>query len=143
MPKAGVPGAAAAPLPGAGVVATPAARLSEQVAATVLATPGIIRLEPTLRSALRRLAGGAAERVVGAGAAERAATDQLVGVRLVASLVDVTVDVVTSSTVPARVTAELVQQRIVALLADAGLQPGAVTVTVLSVERDRAGAASL
>ncbi|SDS92258.1 hypothetical protein SAMN04488543_2649 [Friedmanniella luteola] len=97
--------------------------LSSSLVTAVLATPGVVRLEPTLQAALRRLGGS-----TGTGATGE------VRVTRRGEIVDLSVDVVTEPDAQARRTAEAVRARLRTLLAEQGLQAGSVSVSVLSIE---------
>ena len=106
--------------------------LRDALAAAAEAVPGVVRLEPTLRNALRRLQVGTTVLANGRGA--RSAAD---GIELHrrGDVVDVHVDVVTAADRPARSTAREVRRALAAVLVGHGLEPGSLTVAVLSVER--------
>lgn len=103
------------------------AELTDEIAAVVVATAGVVRLEPSLKSALGQLA------------VTSKATAAVDGVHVVSrgEVTEVSVDIATSGTLPALASAELVQQRIQDAIRQAGHQPGSVTVSVLAVERDQ------
>ena len=115
------------------------ATLLDSLAAAVLATHGVLRLEPTLQGSLRRL---------------MTATQQLPGPgRLTATVAgferitvthrpgptggaetQLSVDIATSTLAPARQIARAVRQSIVDCLQRNGHQPGLIHVNVLSIE---------
>ncbi|GAA1846421.1 hypothetical protein GCM10009714_30530 [Microlunatus capsulatus] len=99
--------------------------LASALVTAVLATPGVVRLEPTLQAALRRL-----RRDRGAGAGPPGE------LRLTrrGDVVDVGVDLVTAPDAQARRTAEAVRERLRSQLAASGLRVGALSVSVLSIE---------
>lgn len=104
--------------------------LSERLALAVLRTPGVVRLEPTLKHALRRLAVG---RPAGTSAATPPGASPVAdGVRLTvaegtaAAIVDVTI----SSGHQALATAETIQQAGLETLTAALPEPIAVSVVV-------------
>lgn len=106
--------------------------LRDALAGAAEAVPGVVRLEPTLRNALRRLHVGSTVLVNGRGA--RSAGD---GIELHrrADVVDVRVDIVTD---PSRSAAEIARDVRRALVAELGgrrLRAGSIAVAVLSVER--------
>jgi hypothetical protein len=106
--------------------------LRDELAAAAEGVPGVARLEPTLRNALRRLQAGTTVLANGRGA--RSAAD---GIELHRRLdvVDVHVDLVTCAGLPAAATARSVRAAMAAVLRAHDLQPGTLTVAVLSVER--------
>ncbi len=106
--------------------------LRDSLASAATAVPGVVRLEPTLRNALRRLQAGSTVLLNGRGA--RSAADGIELHRRV-DVVDVHVDVVTDPTRPAASTARDVRRALVAVLAGHDLRPGSIRVAVLSVER--------
>lgn len=107
-------------------------QLRDDLAAAAQATPGVVRLEPTLRNALRRLQVGSTVLLNGRGA--RSAAD---GIELHrrADVVDVRVDLVTDTTRSAAETAKDVRRGLVEVLARHAFRPGNLAVAVLSVER--------
>ncbi|MGI3784768.1 MAG: hypothetical protein ACRYG2_28755 [Janthinobacterium lividum] len=106
--------------------------LRDSLAAAASAVPGVVRLEPTLRNALRRLHAGSTVLLNGRGA--RSAADGIELHRRI-DLVDVHVDVVTDPTRPAAATARDVRRTLVEVLVRHDLRPGTIGVAVLSVER--------
>lgn len=106
--------------------------LRDDLAGTAQAVPGVVRLEPTLRNALRRLRVGSTVLLNGSGA--RSAAD---GIELHrrGDVVDVRVEIVTDTTRSAAATARDVRRALVDVLARHDLRPGSVAVAVLSVER--------
>ncbi|GAB2576280.1 hypothetical protein [Microlunatus antarcticus] len=106
--------------------------LRDGLAGAAEAISGVVRLEPTLRNALRRLHVGSTVLLNGKGA--RSAAD---GIELHrrADVVDVHVDVVTDPTRSAAAIARDVRRALVDELATRRLRAGSVTVAVLSVER--------
>ena len=106
--------------------------LRDALATAAQAVPGVVRLEPTLRNALRRLHVGSTVLLNGSGA--RSAGDGIELHRRV-DVVDVHVDVVTGPSRSAAATARDVRRALVAELAPRRLRPGSITVAVLSVER--------
>ena len=106
--------------------------LREELAAASVAVAGVARLEPTLRNALRRLQAGTT--VLLNGRDVRSAAD---GIELHrrGSVVDVHVDVVTDPSRSAAATAREVRRALAAVLVGHGLQAGALSVAVLSIER--------
>ncbi len=106
--------------------------LRNALAAAAVAVDGVVRLEPSLRNALRRLHAGTT--VLAGGRTVRSAAD---GIELHrrSAVVDVHVDVVTAPTRAASTTAREVRGALAAVLREHGLEPGSLTVAVLSVER--------
>lgn len=106
--------------------------LRDSLAAAASAVPGVVRLEPTLRNALRRLQVGSTVLLNGRGA--RSAADGIELHRRV-DVVDVHVDVVTDPCRPAAAIARDVRRALVEVLAHHDLHAGSIGVAVLSVER--------
>lgn len=106
--------------------------LRDALARAAVEVPGVVRLEPTLRNALRRLQAGSTVLLNGRGA--RSAADGIELHRRI-DVVDVHVDLVTDPTRPAAATARDVRHALVAVLARHDLRPGTIAVAVLSVER--------
>lgn len=106
--------------------------LRDELAAAAVGVPGVAHLEPTLRNALRRIQAGTT--VLLNGRSIRSAAD---GIELHrrGTVVDVHVDVVTDPTRPAATTAREVRRALSAVLERHQLQPGALGVAVLSIER--------
>ena len=106
--------------------------LRDELAAAAEDVPGVVRLEPTLRNALRRLHTGTT--VLANGRSARSAAD---GIELHRRLdvVDVHVDLITSADRAAAATARAVRVALSTVLRSHGLEPGSLTVAVLSVER--------
>lgn len=111
----------------------PAARAADELrraaAEAVTALPGVVRLEPTLSNALRRLQAAAVARTTSG----RTAYSAVEGIRLVqhGDRVDIHVDVTLATTEPADVTARLVHDTLESTILSRGLLPGEVTVSVL------------
>jgi hypothetical protein len=106
--------------------------LRDSLAAAATAVPGVVRLEPTLRNALRRLQAGSTVLLNGRGA--RSAADGIELHRRV-DMVDVHVDIVTDRTRSAAVIARDVRRGLVEVLGRHDLRAGSIGVAVLSVER--------
>ena len=106
--------------------------LRDALAGAAQDVPGVVRLEPTLRNALRRLQAGSTVLLNGRGA--RSAAD---GIELHCRIdvVDVHVDLVTGPGRPAADTARDVRRALVAVLAQHDRRAGSIGVAVLSVER--------
>ncbi|MGI3779882.1 MAG: hypothetical protein ACRYG2_03815 [Janthinobacterium lividum] len=106
--------------------------LRDGLASAAEAVPGVVRLEPTLRNALRRLHVGSTVLLNGRGA--RSAAD---GIELHrrADVVDVHVDIVTDPTRSAAAVARDVRRALAGELGRKQLRAGSITVAVLSVER--------
>ena len=106
--------------------------LRDALAAAATAVPGVVRLEPTLRNALRRLHVGSAVLLNGRGAHSAA---EGISLHRRVDVVDVHVDLVTDPTRPAADTARDVRRALVAELGSRQLRAGSIAVAVLSVER--------
>ena len=126
--------------PDTAVVQAADATLADSLAAAVLATPGVLRLEPTLQSSLRRfmaattqhlpIPGGPSGKV--AGSNEITITHRPGPTRLAET--QVSVDIATSPHAPALQIARSVRQSIVDCLQLNRHQPGLIHVNVLSIE---------
>ena len=105
--------------------------LRNELADAATAVVGVARLEPTLTNALRRLAGTT---VLRDGQVVRSAAD---GIELHRhhAVVDVHVDIVTDHGRSAADVARDVRLALLDVLARHTLQPGALTVAVLSIEQ--------
>jgi len=116
------------------------ATLLDSLAAAVLATHGVLRLEPTLQGSLRRLMTATKQRPPGPGrpAATVAGSDRIAVTHRVGPTgwaeTQVSVDIATSSLAPARQIARNVRQSIVDCLQLNGHQPRLIQVNVLSIE---------
>jgi hypothetical protein len=115
------------------------AALLDSLAAAVLATHGVLRLEPTLQGSLRRLM-TATKQLPGPGpltrtvaGSERITVTPRPGPTGRAET-QVSVDIATSTLAPARQIARTVRQSIVDCLQLNGHQPGLIHVNVLSIE---------
>lgn len=108
-------------------------QLAQAAAAAVTALPNVVRLEPTLTNALRRLRNATAGRISTNQEAAYSATD---GIRLArhANLVDIHVDVTVATTQPANLTAHTVHKTLRDIITAHQLTPGEVTVTVLRLQ---------
>lgn len=116
------------------VAPTPAAidhgHLLREAALAVLAVPAVLRLEPTLRSTLHRLQGGA-----NPSRAEKATTvADGISLRRNGAVVDVHVDIAVSPQQPADLTAAAVQLALRSYLRSQQLTAGGITVAVRAVE---------
>ena len=116
------------------------AALLDSLAADVLATHGVLRLEPTLQDSLRRLMTATKQQLPGPGPltaavadSERITVTQRPGPTGRAET-QVSVDIATSTLAPARQIARTVHQSIVDCLQLNRHQPGLIHVNVLSIE---------
>jgi hypothetical protein len=116
------------------------AALLDSLAAAVLATHGVLRLEPTLQGSLRRLMTATKQQLPGSGpltaavaGSERVTVTHRPGPTGRAET-QVSVDIATSTLAPARQIARTVRQSIVDCLQLNGHQPGLIHVNVLSIE---------
>ena len=107
--------------------------LAHAAAVAVAALPGVVRLEPTLTSALRRLRAATAGRVAASEQAAYAATD---GIRLArhGDLVDIHVDITATTATPANLLPQTVPDTRRDTILDHQLTPGDVTVGVLRLQ---------
>jgi hypothetical protein len=116
------------------------ATLLDSLAVAVLATRGVLRLEPTLPGSLRRLMTATKQQPHGPGrlTATVAGSDMITVSHHSGPTgraeTKVSVDIATSSLVPARQIARTVREAIVDCLQLNGHQPGVVHVNVLSIE---------
>ena len=108
-----------------------ASDLRDELAAAAAAVPGVARLEPTLRNALRRLHAGTT--ILRDGRVARSAAD---GIELHRrdAVVDVHVDIVTDPDRSAALVARDVRQALADVIGRHSLQAGSLTVAVLSIE---------
>jgi uncharacterized alkaline shock family protein YloU len=105
--------------------------LRDELARAALAVPGVAKLEPTLQNALRRLQ--ARTTVLRDGRGVRSAADGI-ELRRREDVVDVHVDIVTERGRSAAEVARDVRHTLQDVLVQHGLQPGALTVAVLSID---------
>jgi hypothetical protein len=116
------------------------AALLDSLAAAVLATHGVLRLEPTLQSSLRRLMTATKQQLPGPGplTATVAGSDKITVTHRPGPTgraeTQLSVDIATSTIAPARQIARAVRQSIVDCLQLNGHQPGLIHVNVLSIE---------
>jgi hypothetical protein len=116
------------------------ATLLDSLAAAVLATRGVLRLEPTLQGSLRRLMTATKQRPPGPGrpAATVTSSDKITVTYRFGPTgraeTQISVDIATSTLAPARQIARTVCQSIVDCLQLNGHQPGLIHVNVLSIE---------
>jgi hypothetical protein len=116
------------------------AALLDSLAAAVLATDGVLRLEPTLQGSLRRLMTATKQQLPGPGqpSATVAGSDRITVTHRPGPTgraeTQVSVDIATSTLAPAREIARTVCQSIVDCLQLNGHQPGLIHVNVLSIE---------
>jgi hypothetical protein len=110
--------------------------LAAQLAQAVLRTPGVVRLEPTLKDAVRRLSRSAA---AGPGTSDprRLATGTVDGVRVSVQegLASVVIDITISGATSALHTARAVQAAALHTLQTTRTPVRTVSVTVLSIEQ--------
>ncbi len=105
--------------------------LNELIAAEVLATPGVVRLEPTLRHVVYELTTRLKTARPLRPAVSKTGTD---GVTVsVAGTTTVTIDIATSPAPSALTSAALVQSRVLVLLSLRGVANATVNVNVLAV----------
>ncbi len=115
-------------------------QLGELISQAVVATPGVVRVEPTLKNALLRITTSATTTMAGVlhgsdhDRPERYLAIDGVSVVVHNNYVDSSIDIVTDTTQPARRTAQLTQQRVEAVIRDAGLTPVTTAITVLWIE---------
>jgi hypothetical protein len=116
------------------------AALLDSLAAAVLATHGVLRLEPTLQGSLRRLMTATKQQLPGPGrlTATVAGSDRITVTHRPGPTgraeTQVSIDIATSTLAPARQIARTVRQSIVDCLQLNGHQPGLIHVNVLSIE---------
>jgi len=116
------------------------ATLADSLAAAVLATPGVLRLEPPRQSSLRRFMAATTQHPptpsgpsgTVAGSNELTITHRLGPTRQAET--QVSVDIATTPVAPARQIARSVRQSIIDCLQLNRLQPGLIHVNVLSIE---------
>ncbi|MET0695396.1 MAG: hypothetical protein ABWX96_21745 [Propionibacteriaceae bacterium] len=114
------------------LVAEQADSLRRAAAAAISDLACVVRLEPTLSNALRRLQNATWDR---ASPGERSVYSAADGIRLArhGDLVDIHTDVTITTDQPANVTARLVQDTLRAAVVAHRLIPGLITVTVLQL----------
>jgi hypothetical protein len=116
------------------------AALLDSLAAAVLATHGVLRLEPTLQGSLRRLMTATKQQLPGPGplTATVAGSDRITVTHRPGPTgraeTQVSVDIATSTLAPARQIAHTVRQSIIDCLQLNGHKPGLIHVNVLSIE---------
>ena len=116
------------------------AALLDSLTAAVLATHGVLRLEPTLQGSLRRLMTATQQQLPGPGplTATVAGSDKITVTQRPGPTggaeTQVSVDIATSTLAPARQIARTVRQSIVDCVQLNGHQPGLIHVNVLSIE---------
>jgi hypothetical protein len=116
------------------------AALLDSLAAAVLATHGVLRLEPTLQGSLRRLMTATKQQLPGPGrpAATVAGSDKITVTYRPGPTgrgeTQVSVDIATSTLAPARQIARTVRQSIVDCLQLNGHRASVIRVNVLSIE---------
>jgi hypothetical protein len=116
------------------------AGLLDSLAAAVLATPGVLRLEPTLQGSLRRLMTATKQQPPGPGrpAATVAGSDRITVTHRPGPTgraeTQVSVDIATSSLAPARQIARTVRETIADCLQLNGHRASVIRVNVLSIE---------
>jgi hypothetical protein len=116
------------------------AALLDSLAADVLATHGVLRLEPTLQDSLRWLMTATKQQLPGPGrlTATVAGSDRITVTHRPGPTgraeTQVSVDIATSTLASARQIARTVRQSIVDCLQLNGHQPGLIQVNVLSIE---------
>jgi hypothetical protein len=116
------------------------ATLLDSLAAAVLATHGVLRLEPTLQGSLRRLMTATKQQLPGTGrlTGTVAAFDKITVTHRLGPTgraeTQVSVDLATSTLAPARQIAHTVREAIVDCLQLNGHRAGVIRVNVLSIE---------
>lgn len=107
--------------------------LRASAAAAVSAVPGVVRIEPTLSNALRRLRTATVAKAAGAPPRAYSAAD---GIRLTRHgvVVDVRVDIVVTTERPAHRTAQAVRDTLRDAILASDLAPGEISVIVLRVQ---------
>lgn len=113
--------------------------LRQSAAEAVLATPGVTKLEPTLRNALSRLHTTATRLTT-----DRFTTTTAGGTTYTAaeginitqrdSVIDIHVDIAVTPTQPANLTAHNVQHALTSHITAQQLTPGTITVAILTIE---------
>jgi len=108
-------------------------RLRDGAAATVQAAPGVVRLQPTLRNAIRRIRSAADGRLPAIGDIVHTASE---GITLAerGDVIDVQVEITARSDRSADVTALDVQDRLRTYVLSERLTPGVIRVAVLDLE---------
>lgn len=114
-------------------LADTADELRRAAAAAIIALPGVVRLEPTLSNALRRLHTATVAKAATGNETTYSAAD---GIRLTrrGDLIDIHVDITITTTPAANLTAETVRDTLRSAIVAYRLLPGEVTVTVLKLQ---------
>ncbi len=110
------------------------ADLSRAVTEALLGTPGVVRVEPTLRNALPG-AGGTDAGSAAQNTRRLFTIHNVVRLTIRGSFVDATADIATDNAHPARRTAELAKKRIGEAIRAAGKSPTTIAIHVLAIER--------
>lgn len=105
--------------------------LAELVARAIRTTPGVVRLEPTMKNSLNRLMAKGTAKV---GRSGRAAGIDGIVLSVRDGLTAAAVDITTDTNHAAVDVADAVQRTVHELLSTHGQQPGPISVNVLSVE---------
>jgi len=107
--------------------------LRQAAAAAVIALPAVVRLEPTLSNALRRLHAAASAK---AAVDKQTAYSAADGIRLSrhGNLIDIHVDITVTTTQAANLTAQTVHRTLRTAITAHQLTPGEITVSVLRLQ---------
>lgn len=123
--------------------APPNSDLLENLVDAVLSVPGVLRLEPTLHSSLRRLSAGLTQRIAALRQPD-STTGAADGITISGRqfngedpTIHVTIDIATSTDVQARQVAAAVHAAVATHLQQRGHAPGPIRVNVLSIEPNR------
>lgn len=108
-------------------------RLREGAAATVEATIGVIRLQPTLHNAVRRLRSASGGRLLPTGYITHTASDGIVLTGR-GDVIDIKVEITVGTSRPADITALDVRDRLRTYVRHEHLTPGVISVAILNLE---------
>lgn len=110
--------------------------LADALSQALLDVPGVLRLEPTLKSTLARLRNASTHSLHKVTKTEEAATAARDGLHLTITggVVNLIVELATDISHSAVTTAGKVQQRAAQTIEQAGLRAGTIDITILSVE---------
>lgn len=108
--------------------------VADLAARTALDTPGVLRLEPTLKSLLTHLGTGPIQNLRRTGTHTTSARHGGVFVSVHNGIADVQLDIATDITFAALNVAQAVREQIARTISHTGLIPGRIDISVLAIE---------
>ncbi len=117
--------------------------IADLAARTALETPGVLRLEPTLKSLLNRLGTGTIKNLRRTDTRTTPARHDGVFVTIHHGIADIQLDIATDIAFTALNVAQAVREQIARTISHTGLSPGRIDISILAIEHSHIAAAAL